>query len=320
MHSRTLAHHQHPHDFSQANTQAEQRTRWVLGLTAITMVAEIIAGVMFGSMALLADGWHMGTHVAAFFITLFAYRFARRHADNPAFSFGTGKVNVLAGFASAVVLGVVALFILLESVTRFFDPREIFFNEAMLVAAIGLAVNLLSAWLLKDHHHHHHGHDHHDHDHHNHGHSEHHHDHNLRAAYLHVLADALTSVLAIAALLAGQYLGWSWLDPVMGIVGSLIIAHWALGLIRTTSPMLLDASIPDAQKEAIRTAIETDSDNRVADLHIWKIGEKDYAAIISIVTHEPRPADEYRALLGHFTQLSHITVEVNACQDTGCSG
>ena len=315
MHSSTLAQHQHAHDFTQTNTQAEQRTRWVLGLTAITMVAEIIAGVLFGSMALLADGWHMGTHVAAFFITLFAYRFARRHADNPAFSFGTGKVNVLAGFASAVVLGVVALFILLESVTRFFEPRDIFFHEAMIVAAIGLAVNLLSAWLLKDHHHHH-GHDHH-HDHHDHG-NDHHHDHNLRAAYLHVLADALTSVLAIAALLAGQYLGWFWLDPVMGVVGSLIIAHWALGLIRSTSPMLLDASIQDVQKDAIRAAIEDDADNRVADLHVWKVGEQDYAAIVSVVTHHPRPVQHYRDRLKGFQRLSHITVEVIECQDSHC--
>ena len=331
MHSRTLADFQHSHDYSVNSRSAERRTQIVLGLTAVTMLAEIIAGTVFGSMALLADGWHMGTHVAAFFITLFAYRYARRNALNPAYSFGTGKVNVLAGFASAVVLGVVALFILLESVTRFFEPQAIQFGEAILVAGIGLAVNLLSAVLLKDDHHHHHGHHHghghhahhdhdhdHDHDHHDHEQAEHHHDHNLRAAYLHVLADALTSVLAIAALLAGKYLGWMWLDPVMGVVGSLIIAHWALGLIRTTSPMLLDASIEEPEKMAIREVIESDADNRVADLHVWKVGEKDYAAIISLVTHSPRPAQHYRTMLSGFRQLSHITVEVHACHDEEC--
>ncbi len=340
MHSRTLADIQHTHDFSTENRSAERRTQIVLGLTAVTMLAEVIAGTVYGSMALLADGWHMGTHVAAFFITLFAYRYARRHALSPRYSFGTGKVNVLAGFASAVVLGVVALFILLESVTRFFDPRAIQFGEAIMVAALGLAVNLISAVLLKDdHHHHHHGHEHghhahhghghghdhdhdhdhdYDHDHDHHKHSGHHQDHNLRAAYLHVLADALTSVLAIAALLAGKYLGWMWLDPVMGIVGSLIIGHWALGLIRTTSPMLLDASIDQPQKEAIRTVIEDDADNRVSDLHVWKVGEKDYAVIVSLVTHQPRPVQYYRDLLRGFHQLSHITVEVIECQDHQC--
>jgi cation diffusion facilitator family transporter len=272
------------------------------------MVVEIMAGTVFGSMALLADGWHMGTHVAAFMITTFAYRHARRHADNPDYSFGTGKVSVLGGYTSAVVLAVVALLMLLESSQRLFVPHTIHFNEAIAVALIGLSVNIVSALLLKEGHTHDHGHDH--------GHD--HHDHNLRAAYLHVLADALTSLLAIAALVAGKYLGWNWLDPLMGIVGAAIIARWSWGLLTQTGPILLDASIDSARQEAIRQAIESDADNRIADIHVWKVGANHHAAIITLVTHDPRPVDHYRALLSEFDWLSHVTIEVNACQDEYC--
>ncbi len=308
MHEHSLQNWQHSHQFSVMNERGERRTRYVLILTAITMVAEIIAGSVYGSMALLADGWHMGTHVAAFFIALFTYRYARKHADDPAYAFGTGKVNVLGGFASAVALAVVALVMLIESIQRFVDPQAIAFNEAIIVAVIGLVVNLLSALLLKDdHHHHHHGDD----DHHHHE----HHDHNLTAAYMHVLADALTSVLAILALLSGKYLGWNWLDPMMGVVGALIITRWSLGLLKQTSPVLLDASIDRDYQRAIQQTIEADADNRVFDIHIWKVGANHYAAIIALVTHDPRPAEHYKQLLKEFHRLAHVTIEVNRCLD-----
>lgn len=304
---------QQDHDFSVQNEQGERRTYYVLILTAITMIVEIIAGNVYGSMALLADGWHMGTHVAAFMIAIFAYRYARKHADNPAFSFGTGKVNVLGGFASAVALAVVAFMMFAESVQRIFEPHVIQFNQAIIVASIGLLVNIVSAWLLKDSHSHSHNHatDDHNHDHD-------HHDHNLRAAYAHVLTDALTSVLAITALIVGKYLGWNSFDPIMGIVGSIIIIRWSYGLIKETSPLLLDASIAEDYKLLITTAIEEDADNQIADIHVWKIGANDYAAIISIVTHVPNTTDHYKALLKDFDKLSHITIEINKCTDELC--
>ncbi len=293
---------QHDHDFAVINEKGEKRTLQVLFLTACTMVVEIIAGSVFGSMALLADGWHMGTHVAAFMITIFAYRFARKNADNPAFAFGAGKVSVLGGFASAIALVVVALVMLVESVQRIFDPHAIQFNEAIAVAVLGLAVNLISAILLQDGHH---GHAHH------HDHEHPHHDHNLRAAYLHVLADALTSLLAIIALLSGKYFGWSWLDPVMGIVGAAVITRWSYGLLRETGPVLLDGSIEEDYRHAIRETIEGEGDNRVTDLHVWRLGPGHYSIILSLVTRHPRPPQHYKGLLAGFERLSHITVEVN---------
>lgn len=307
MHEHSLENWQHNHDFSIQNEHGEKRTFYVLILTAVTMVVEIIAGSVFGSMALLADGWHMGTHVAAFMIAIFAYQYARKHADNPAYAFGTGKVNVLGGFSSAVALAVVALVMLIESVQRIYSPHEIFFNEAIAVATLGLIVNVISAFLLKDdHHHHHHGHD----DHH-----QHHHDHNLRAAYLHVLADALTSLLAIIALVSGKYFGWNWLDPMMGIVGAIIITRWSYGLLRETSPILLDGSIDDEYQAAIRERIESDSDNRISDIHIWKVSPNHHAAIISLVTHHPKATEYYKNLLSDFSKLSHVTIEVNVCKE-----
>ncbi|MDO7597726.1 MAG: CDF family Co(II)/Ni(II) efflux transporter DmeF [Pseudomonadota bacterium] len=304
---------QQNHDFSVHNKQGERRTYYVLILTAITMIVEIIAGSIYGSMALLADGWHMGTHVAAFMIAIFAYRYARKHANNPEFSFGTGKVNALGGFASAIALAIVALVMLVESLQRIFEPHTIQFNEAIIVASIGLLVNIISAWLLKDDHSHSHHHADDDHD----DHHE-HHDHNLRAAYAHVLADAITSVLAITALVAGKYLGWNWLDPIMGIVGAIIITRWAYGLMKETSPLLLDASIAEDYKFSITQAIENDADNEISDIHVWKIGANDYAAIISIVTHAPNTPDYYKALLKDFDKLSHITIEINQCTDERC--
>lgn len=309
MHAHTLEKLQHGHDFSIKNSKAERRTHYVLMLTAITMVVEIIAGSVFGSMALLADGWHMGTHVAAFLITIYAYRYARQHADNPAFSFGTGKVGVLGGFASAVALGIVALMMLVESLHRIITPQAIQFNAAIGVAVIGLLVNVISALLLKDDHSHGHDHD---------GDHDHHHDHNLKAAYLHVLADALTSVLAIVALVLGKYFGWHWLDPMMGIVGGLIITRWAYGLLKQTGPILLDGSIDEDYKLAIQRTIENDSDNRIADTHIWRISASHYAAIISVVTHFPKSSEHYSALLSDFSRLSHITIEVHECKTEPC--
>ncbi|WP_461482499.1 CDF family Co(II)/Ni(II) efflux transporter DmeF [Porticoccus sp.] len=291
---------QHDHNFYAANEHGERRTRYVLLLTAITMVAEIAAGTVFGSMALLADGWHMGTHVAAFLIAIFAYRYARKHANNPDYSFGTGKVGVLGGFASAVALAAVALMMLIESVQRLLVPQEIQFNAAIGVAVLGLLINLLSALLLQDHHSHHHEHEHH-----------HRRDHNLYAAYMHVLADALTSVLAITALLCGKYLNWQWLDPMMGIVGAVIISRWALGLIRQFSPILLDCGMNEDDRDKIRRLIERDGGNQVTDLHTWKLSEHHFAAMITIVSRHPLPSEHYKALLSGFQQLAHLTIEVN---------
>lgn len=310
MHEHTIEHWQHEHDYAIKNHRGERRTTYVLILTAVTMVAEIIAGSIYGSMALLADGWHMGTHVAAFLIAIFAYRYARKHANNPAYSFGTGKVNVLGGFASAVTLAVVALVMMLESIQRFVEPQAIHFNEAIIVACIGLLVNVVSAFILKDDHSHHHHEEHSHHDDHSH-----HQDHNLRAAYMHVLADALTSVLAITALVLGKYFGWAALDPLMGIVGALIITRWSWGLLKQSSPVLLDASINEQYKQQIVGKVEADADNRVSDIHIWKVGANDYAAIISVVTHTPRPAEHYKNLLKNFHLLTHITIEVNECKN-----
>jgi cation diffusion facilitator family transporter len=309
MHKHSLARWEHSHDFAFIHEKGEARTKQVLIITAITMVAEIIAGSVFGSMALLADGWHMGTHAGAFAITIFAYHYSRKHSDNSDFTFGTGKVSVLGGYSSAIALAVIALFIGAESVQRLIAPHEIRFNEAIAVAVLGLIVNLFCAFLLHGNHthRHEHGDDH-----------VHHHDHNLRGAYLHVLADALTSVLAIFALTFGKIFGWLWLDPLMGIVGALVITRWAYGLLKDTSSILLDRNIEKGQIELIRQRVEADSDNRVSDLHVWKVGPVDYAAVISIVTHYPQPTEHYKELLKEFRELSHLTVEVNSCMGDPC--
>jgi len=276
-------------------------------LTAVMMAAEIIAGFWFGSMALLADGWHMATHVAAFGITLFAYKYARAHADNPRFTFGTGKVSVLGGFASAVALAVVALVMALESILRLINPQVIHFNSAIGVAVLGLIVNLVCSWMLREH-----------------PHSEsadahaHHHDHNMRAAYFHVLADALTSVLAILALICGKYFGWTWLDAVMGIVGAAIITRWSYSLIRETGHILLDSSANDDLQAAIRSAIEQDADSRIADMHVWYLGPRHFSASLSVVTHHPNTPEHYKHLLSDIPQLAHVIVEVNGCNQANC--
>lgn len=311
MHTHNLNQWQHSHDFHVSSSHGERRTLHVVILTACMMVIEIGAGYLYGSMALLADGWHMGTHVAALGIALFAYSYARHHARNPRFTFGTGKVGSLGGFASAIALAVVALLMGFESVERLLAPQSIRFDEAILVAAVGLGVNLASAWLLQDGHAHSH--------HHDHAHSGHrHHDHNLQAAYLHVLADALTSVLAIVALFAGKLFGWVWMDALMGIVGAVVIARWSLGLIRETSGVLLDGSPNKKLANDVKQAIESDADNRVTDLHLWQVGPDRVAAIISIVTHEPRDPSHYKGLLAGFADLAHTTIEVNGCAGKSC--
>lgn len=305
--------HVHPHDVShdhrfngQLEQENERRTWLVVGLTATMMIAEIVAGTLTGSMGLLADGWHMGSHVAALGLSAFAYRFSRRHAESRTFSFGTGKVGPLAGFASALLLGLVALGMANESIHRLINPVAIDYSAAMLVAAVGLAVNLGSALLLGgNHHHHHHGSDGHSHDH--------HHDHNLRAAYVHVLADALTSLLAIVALAGGALFGLGWLDPVIGIGGAVVILWWSWGLVRSTSSVLLDVEADATVADKIRQRLEVEADCRVVDLHLWQVGTGHLALIVSVVDHNPRPPRHYKRLLDGIGSLSHITVEVLAC-------
>lgn len=294
--------------FSYFDSENEKRTRYVLALTFVTMVLEIGAGTLFGSMALLADGWHMGTHAAAFCITLFVYRYARKHKNSGKFSYGTGKVGVLGGYTSAVLLGLVALGMLFESVHRLVDPVAIEFNAAIGVAVIGLVVNIASMFLLGHDHGHSHDHSHHDHGHH-HDHS-HHDDHNLRAAYIHVLTDALTSVLAIAALLVGKFVGWTWLDPIMGVVGSLIIAKWAWGLMAQTSPILLDKAIDNEYKHQVVAAIDK-TGATLEDMHIWKVSADHYCATLTLGDAEQRDPVFFKQQLAEFDKIDHIVIEVN---------
>lgn len=302
----------HDHFFLGSDHQRNERKVWlVIALTASMMLVEIVAGTLYGSMALVADGWHMSTHAGAMLIAVLAYRFARRHAGNPRFTFGTGKLGDLAGFASAVLLALVALLIGWESLVRLTQPIHIDFNQAIAVAVVGLGVNLVCAWLLKDDHahHHHHGHEHH------HSNDEHHapgkgRDNNLRAAYLHVLADALTSVLAILALLLGRSYGWTWADPAMGVVGALVIARWSWGLIRDSGSVLLDAAAEGQDvRQEIREAMAP-TGSQVTDLHVWQVGPGHFAAIVSLMAREPREPAHYKALLAHIHELSHVTVEV----------
>lgn len=303
----------HDHFFLGSDHRRNEHKVWlVIALTASMMLVEIVAGTLYGSMALVADGWHMSTHAGAMLIAVLAYRFARRHAGNPRFTFGTGKLGDLAGFASATVLALIALLIGWESLVRLTQPIHIDFNQAIAVAVVGLGVNLVCAWLLKDdhaHHGHHHGHEHH------HSHDEHHapgkgRDNNLRAAYLHVLADALTSVLAIVALLLGRSYGWTWADPAMGVVGALVIARWSWGLIRDSGSVLLDAAAEGQEvRQEIREAMEP-TGSQVTDLHVWQVGPGHFAAIVSLMAREPREPAHYKALLAHIHELSHVTVEV----------
>ena len=311
MHTTDVSFWKHEHDFVADTASAEKRTYKVIALTAIMMVVEIVAGMIFHSMALLADGWHMSTHVAAFALAAVAYGFGRRHAKDEQFTFGTGKVCILGGFASAIVLSGIALLMAAESVHRLFAPVAIHYREAIVIAVGGLAVNVICALILKDDRHHaHHGHSH------GHPHGAQHHDLNLRAAYLHVLADALTSLLAITALSLGRIFGWVWLDPVMGLVGTVVIVSWAYTLLYDTSSVLLDRVPADTDLPVvIREGIENDGDTVITDLHIWQVGVGKFAAIISVVAHHPKTPEEYRAALKVHEELVHVTVEVQMCHE-----
>jgi cation diffusion facilitator family transporter len=309
MHIYNLDKWQHPHKFHQDSGTGERNTRRVVFLTAVMMVMEIIAGYLFGSMALLADGWHMGTHAMALGITLFAYYYARNNAGNPKYSFGTGKVGILAGYTSAIILGVIALIMAIESMKRIFYPVSIRFDESIFIATLGLLVNLFSAYLLQRHE-----------ESHDHGGHTHHKDHNLRAAYLHVIADALTSFLAIFALICAKILGWIWMDPLMGIVGAALISKWAFGLIKETGAILLDSGANPELISRIKTTVEAHADTRICDIHIWPLGSNHYSAILSIVTHHPEPPEFYKQLLADFEELTHITIEVNEADGEPCMG
>jgi cation diffusion facilitator family transporter len=300
----------HEHLFLGADHSRNERKTWtVIVLCGVMMAAEIVGGALFGSMALIADGLHMSTHAGALLIAALAYTYARRHAHDARFTFGTGKLGDLAAFTSAIILAMIALLIAWESVVRLLHPVSIAFDEAIPVAVLGLGVNLASAWLLRD-----------DHDHHGHGQGhqhadharDHHRDLNLRAAYVHVLADAAVSILAIIGLLAGRELGWIWMDPVMGIVGACVIANWSWGLIRAAGATLLDLIPDETLAGRMRARLES-GDDRVADLHLWRIGPGHCAAVVSIVSNAPTSLDAYKTRLADLPGLSHVTIEVLAC-------
>ena len=308
----------HEHTFGQEQQRpGERRTLVVIAITATMMVVEVLAGLAFSSMALLADGLHMGSHAAALAITAFAYIYARRHADDPRYNFGTGKVNALGGFTGAVLLAAFAIVMAGGSVDRLIDPEHIEIDYAILVAVVGLVVNAVCVVILNagGHAHRHDGESHREHgserEPHTHGHT-HGDDHNLRSAYLHVLADALTSVLAIVALLCAKYFGLTWMDPVMGLVGAALVARWSLGLMRVSGAVLLDRRGPESLRSAIAGGVEADGDSSVADLHLWSIGPGIWAAEVCVVADEPASAGDYKSRLDGTPGLAHLTVEVHA--------
>ena len=318
----------HSHVFlGQDHERAERRTWAVIILCTVMMIAEIVGGALFGSLALIADGLHMSTHAGALLLAALAYTFARKYAADPNFTFGTGKFGDLAGYSSAIVLAMIALLIAYEAVSRFLAPVPISFNEAIPIAALGLLVNIASAWLLAGGHHHGHSHDHghsqdhsHDHDHghehghehddeHDHGDDAHHRDNNMRAAVVHVMADAAVSVLVIVGLLLARAFGWLWMDPLAGFVGALVIASWSVALIRDTGAILLDRTPDPGMAAKVRATIESEGD-QITDLHLWRLGPGHLGAIVSIVTSAPREPTHYRQRLASFPDLSHVTVEV----------
>src|SRR6266481_4666164 len=325
----------HDHVFlGEDHDRAERRTWAVIILCSVMMIAEIIGGALFGSLALIADGLHMSTHAGALLLAALAYTYARKYANDRAFTFGTGKFGDLAGYSSAIVLAMIALLIGYEAVSRLFNPVPISFNEAIPIAALGLAVNVASAWLLSGGHHDHshsqsHGHSHHhsqSHDHHDHDHGEeghdheaahgaHHRDNNMRAAVIHVMADAAVSVLVIVGLITARAFGWLWMDPLAGFLGALVIANWSFGLLRDTGSILLDRTPDPRMAEKVRMVIEGDGD-RVTDLHLWRLGPGHLGAIVSVATSGAREAAHYRQRLAKFADLSHVTVEVQHCHST----
>lgn len=295
----------HSHQFDEGNPVAERKTRFAVILTLAMMVAEIIGGYYYGSMALLADGWHMSTHALALGLSVGAYVLARRYAQDGRFAFGTWKIEVLAGYTSALFLVAVALLMFYQSIERLIAPVMIHYNEAIFVAVLGLVINLITAWLLGDNHHHDHGHQHGDHHHHD-------HDLNLRSAYLHVLADAATSVLAIIALIAGMLWGAVWLDPVMGIVGGVLVSVWAVGLLRDTGRVLLDAHMDDPVVEEVREVIaHVDPKAHITDLHVWRVGKGKYSVILSLQSNTEMSPNDFRDALSIHEELVHVTVEIN---------
>ncbi|RZI71753.1 MAG: cation transporter [Variovorax sp.] len=315
MHTHDLSAWRHDHHFGSTNKRAERSTRVVMWITAVTMVVEIGAGWWFNSMALLADGWHMSSHAVAIGLSAFAYAAARRYAHDARFAFGTWKIEVLGGFASALFLLGVAALMVVGSLERLWSPAPIHYREAVAVGVLGLVVNLVCARLLGSAHHHGHDHAGHQHGHaHDHAHGE---DLNLKAAYLHVLADAATSVLAIVALLGGWLWGWAWLDPAMGIVGAVLVAMWAKGLLLQTGRVLLDREMDHPVVDEIRDGIEqglAGSETRVADLHVWRVGADAYACAVTVVTHSPTlGADEVRACFSMHEEIRHSTVEIQRC-------
>jgi len=311
MHRESLAAWSHEHSFGQDRRRPGERRTWiVIAITAATMVGEILAGLVFGSMALLADGLHMASHASALGIAAFAYAYTRRHSRDARFSFGTGKVNSLAAFASALLLALFALLMASESIQRLLAPVAIRFDQAILVAVLGLVVNGVCLLILRERDHAHHGQDHAQHPHHAHK-----HDHNLWAAYLHVMADAVTSLLAIAALLAAKFYGLNWLDAGMGLVGAALVMRWSYGLLRASARVLLDVRAPAALLERVRQALEADGDTRIADLHVWAVGPGIYAATVALVAASPQPAPAYLALLPERLGIVHATIEVHRCPD-----
>lgn len=298
---------QHSHQFDQGNPLAQKKILFATILTGLMMIFEIAGGWIFNSMALLADGWHMSSHMLALGLAYMAYRAARHYAQDARFSFGTWKIEILAGYSSAILLMVVALFMAFQSVERLFNPVQIHYNEAIVIAILGLLINLICAWLLHDDHHHHHHH-------HSHEHSDHHeHDLNQKAAFLHVVADALTSVLAIIALFAGKYFGWDFLDALLGIVGAILVGKWSFGLIKETGKTLLDAEMDHPVVDEVREVIsDLKLDIQITDLHVWKVGKGKFSVILALQTPlQDLTADRIRQALSIHAELVHISVEIN---------
>ncbi len=314
MHNEQIELWQHHHIFNADKKAVEKRTLIVVIITFVTMIAEILFGWISNSMALLADGWHMGTHAFALGISLIAYIAARKYAKDETFTFGTWKIEILGGYTSAVVLGIVGAIMIYSSVERIINPLNIYYNQALFVAILGLLVNLVCAIILNigghahEHAHHHHGEDEHSH------HGNDHEDLNLKSAYLHVVADAMTSVLAITALLGGKYFNFVWLDPFMGIVGACLIIRWSFLLLKDTGGILLEREINNPIADEIKAEIESDGDSKISDLHIWKVAQNKYACIVSLVTARNYSIEAYKARLNKIHELTHVTIEVNECK------
>lgn len=321
MHKKTIEFWQHSHAFNTEKKATEARTLIVIIITFITMIAEITVGWLSNSMALLADGWHMGTHAFALGIALIAYVAARKYAHDARFNFGTWKIEILGAYTSAIVLGLVGIFMIATSIERLRNPLGIHYNEALLVAAIGLIINLICAAILgsaNSHSEHNSQHDHGDDRHHEHGHHKHDHRHdhadlNLKSAYLHVVADALTSVLAIGALCGAKFLSANWLDPCMGLVGAGLIIRWSVSLLKSSGKILLDREPLDHLLKPIRDAIESNDNTKICDLHLWRVAADKYSCIVTIIAHNPLPVEEYKSRLSGFKELVHVTIEINNC-------